>query len=230
MTRIGTGAAVAVAVALFARSPLAQDFPAPQRPVAHIVSPTWGDARERDEAHEVDQIARRLGLKPGMTVGDIGAGRGYDTLRLARVVGPFGLVIGEDVTEPYLQALREAARREGLLNVRTVLGAPDDPRLAPGSLDAAIMVHMYHEIARPYDLLWRLAGAFKTGGRLGIEELDRPTAAHGTPPALLTCELAAVGYRRLSLAPLDGGLGYFAVFAAPAPGARPAPGSIRPCR
>ena len=55
----------------------------------------------------------------------------------------------------------------------------------------------------------------EAGGRLGVEELDRPTEQHGTPPKLLTCELAAVGYRLMSMKPLSGDLGYFAVFSPP---------------
>jgi predicted methyltransferase len=205
------------------------DFPAPARPVAPIVSATWGDLAARDAAGEVDQIAARLRLRPGMTVADIGAGAGYDALRLASIVGPRGSVIAEDVTGAYLRPLRDSARARRIANVRTLLGAPDDAGLAPASIDAAIMVHMYHEIQDPYALTYRLAAAFRPGGLLGVEELDRPTQLHGTPPVLLTCELRAVGYRRLSLAPLTGNLGYFAVFAAPTQGARPRPDRIRAC-
>ena len=205
-------------------------FPEPQRPVAGIVSPQWGNFATRDAAHEVDQIVQRLGIRPGMTVADIGAGSGYDTLRLARIVGPKGLVIGEDVTADYLVALKAAALIEHVNNVRTVLGGPADPELAAGSIDVAIMVHMYHEIAQPYALLYRLAPAFRRGGKLGIEELDRPTERHGTPPALLVCELTAVGYTMLSLEPLQGALGYFAVFAPPSRKTRPSPEAIRACR
>jgi len=190
------------------------------RPVADIVSPIWSNPAYRDAAHEVDQIVGRLNLRPGMRVADIGAGSGYDTLRLARLVGPRGLVFAEDVTPAYLDQLRETIRQAGLTNVDILRGAEGDPRLAPGSIDAAIMVHMYHEIQQPMALLARLAPAFRPGGRLGIEELDRPTQAHGTPPKLLTCELSAAGYRLVDLKPLQGGLGYFAVFAAPA-SARP---------
>jgi ubiquinone/menaquinone biosynthesis C-methylase UbiE len=207
----------------------ASAFPKPDRPVADIVSPTWDNRTDRDAAREVSQIAARLDLKPGMSVVDIGAGSGYDTLRLSPVVGPRGRVIGEDITASYLQTLQDSVRDQHLTNVSVDLGEPHDPRLPPHSVDAAIMIHMYHEISQPYALLYNLTPAFKPGGRLGIEELDRPTPSHGTPPALLTCELKAVGYRRLSLAPLAGGIGYFAVFAPPAPGARPAPSTIKPC-
>lgn len=205
-------------------------FPKPDRPVAGVVSPTWGEAVVRDHAAEVGQIAAHLDLKPGQTVADIGAGDGYDTLRLARLLGPRGHVIAEDITGSYLQMLQDKARAQHLNGIVYDLGEPGDPRLPPGSIDAAIMVHMYHEIAQPYAMLYNLATAFRPGGRLGIEELDRPTAAHGTPPALLTCELRASGYRQLSRSQMTGGIGYFTVFAPPAPEARPQPGSIRPCR
>jgi predicted methyltransferase len=185
------------------------------RPIASIVSPIWSRPEQRDKAHEVEQITTRLGLRPGMTVADIGAGSGYDTLRLAKVVGPRGRVMAEDVTPAYLDGLRAAIAAAGLKNVTVVLGSAGDPKLGPGSIDAAIMVHMYHEIQQPMALLNALAPAFKAGGRLGIEELDRPTLAHGTPPKLLVCELAAAGYRLVQMSPLSGDIGYFAVFQPP---------------
>ena len=225
---------VAGAVVYAAQEPLAgrgfpaASFPAVTRPVAPIVSPTWGDSAGRDAAHEVSQIAARLKLHPGMTVGDLGAGNGYDSLRLAGLVGPSGHVIAEDVAPTALQALSAQAGQRRLTNVTIALGEPQDPRLPPRSLDAAILVHMYHEIAHPYAFLYNLVGALRPDARVGVEELDRPTEAHGTPPALLRCEFEAVGYRPESLAPLKGGLGYFAVFAAPR--SPPAPQRIRACR
>ncbi len=227
---VGIGPLVALILAAAGATDAATAaFPSPGRPVAPIVSATWGDLAARDTAREVEQIAARLHLRSGMTVADIGAGAGYDALRLAAIVGPGGSVIAEDVTAAYLNSLRDSARAKRIANIRTVLGAPDDARLAPASIDAAIMVHMYHEIQHPYALSYKLATAFRRGGLLGVEELDRPTQFHGTPPALLTCELQAVGYRRLSLAQLAGNLGYFAVFAPPAPDARPKPGQIKAC-
>jgi protein-L-isoaspartate O-methyltransferase len=205
---------------LVAALALTNGSPAPQRdvarPVADIVSPIWSNPAYRDGAHEVDQIVARLNLRPGMRVADIGAGSGYDTLRLARFVGPEGRIFAEDVTPAYLYQLRATVKETGLRNIEVVEGAASDPRLPQKSIDAAIMVHMYHEIQQPMTLLARLTPAFKPTGRLGIEELDRPTEAHGTPPKLLACELAAGGYRLVDLKPLQGGLGYFAVFSPPA--------------
>jgi ubiquinone/menaquinone biosynthesis C-methylase UbiE len=163
-----------------------------------------------------------------MTVADLGAGEGYDTLRLARLLGPAGRVVAEDVEPQYLMALSAEASRLKLDNVVIALGEPQDPRLRARSLDAAILVHMYHEVAHPYAFLYNLASALKVGAKVGVVELDRPTSAHGMPPALLRCEFEAVGYRQLSVAPLKGGLGYFAVFATPSQ--LPEPQRIRACR
>ena len=200
------------------------------RPVADIVSPIWSDPAHRDAAHEVDQIAVRLHLQAGVRVADIGAGSGYDTVRLAKLVGPTGRVFAEDVTPAYLQQLRRTVSAARLENVEVVQGGPGDPKLPSRSIDAAVMVHMYHEIQQPMGLLAKLATAFKPGGRLGIEELDRPTEAHGTPPKLLTCELAAAGYRLIDLQLLTGDIGYFAVFASPSAAKPHAAAAARACR
>ncbi len=221
-------AAHAAQAPLAARGAPAASFPAAARPVAPIISPIWDTSGYRDSAHEVPQIVSRLKLHSGMTVGDLGAGNGYDSVRLARLLGPSGRVVAEDVDPNALQALTVQAQHDRLTNIVIALGEPQDPRLPRASLDAAILVHMYHEIAHPYAFLYNLAAAMRPGARVGVEELDRPTLNHGTPPPLLRCEFEAVGYRQLSIAPLQGGIGYFAVFAAPA--SPPPPQRIRACR
>src|SRR5664279_603993 len=154
-----TTAAVCLA-AVFTMSAAAQDtarpgspaaaFPKPDRPVADIVSPLWDDEKARDDAGEPLELVRLLGIKPGMGVADIGAGSGYYVVRLSPIVGPKGRVIAEDVMPDYLKGLRQRVRDLGLRNVTVIQGEPHDPRLPAGSLDAAILVHMYHEITQPY--------------------------------------------------------------------------------
>src|SRR5207248_1884670 len=90
----------------------AKEFPSPQRPVAQIVSPSRTGEEHRDSLNEAGEIARRLELKPGMTVGDLGAGSGYHTVRLSRLLGPTGSVVAEDVMRDYLIEL--AGRTERL--------------------------------------------------------------------------------------------------------------------
>src|SRR5438270_10341201 len=125
-------------------------FPKPDRPVADIVSPIWHDEKERDDADEPGQLVRLLGIKAGMTVADIGAGSGYYVARLSPIVGSNGRIIAEDIVPEYLRSLRNRVRDLRLQNVAISRGEPHDPRLPAGSLDIAILVHMYHEIARPY--------------------------------------------------------------------------------
>lgn len=208
----------------------ADAFPKPDRPVAEVVSPIWASERERDRADEVGQVARGLDVTRGMTVADIGAGSGYYTVRLAKLVGPSGRVLAEDITPGYLGKLAQRIGKLGLTNVSLGLGAPQDPQLPPASVDRAVLIHMYHEIAQPYGFLYNLAAAMKPGGRVGIVDLDRAPEYHGTPPALLRCELAAVGYRETGWTTLRGDVGYLAIFEAPSAADRPPPRSIKPCR
>lgn len=163
-----------------------------------------------------------------MKVADIGAGSGYHTLRLSPAVGPTGTVYAEDIVEAYISGLRREAERRGLKNVRIVVGTPDDPKLPAKAIDRAVLVHMYHEVENPYALLWNLAGSLKPGARVGVIDLDRGSAGHGMSPALLKCEFEAVGYRQLSSEPMAGGVGYLAIFEAPAK--RPPPLEIKGCR
>jgi SAM-dependent methyltransferase len=207
----------------------AKEFPSPKRPVAQIVSPSRSDEQHRDALNEAGDIARLLELKAGMTVGDIGAGSGYHTVRLSRLVGPAGSVIAEDVTRDYLVELAKRTQSLGLTNVKFALGEPHDPRLPPSSLDAAILVHMYHEISQPYAFLYNLAPALKLGARIGIVDQERPTSEHGTPVELLHCELSAVGYREIATYQLAGDGGYLAVFSPPRETGRKSPRDIVAC-
>lgn len=204
-------------------------FPKPARPVASIVSPVWADESSRDNSGEAAQVMKLADVRPAMTVADIGAGGGYYTVRLSPRVGPKGLVYAQDITPRYLEALRGRVRQAGLANIGFVQGGPDNPNLPENSIDLAFMVHMYHEIEQPFGLLWHLHASLKPGARVAIVDIDRSPAEHGTPVALLNCELAAVGYAPVAFHDLgDKGGGYLAIFQSAAP--RPAPERIRPCR
>jgi predicted methyltransferase len=218
--------AAAPAQARLAQEPLGPVFPAPDRPVADIVSAAWSDEESRDNAGEATQVFRLLKVKPGLSVADIGAGSGYYTSRLAPAVGPSGIVHANDIIPDYLTRLRRRMESEGHGNVRFVLGDAGNANLPPQSVDIALMVHMYHEISDPFGLLWHLHEDLKPGGRVAIIDANRATARHGTPPSLLTCELAAAGFRQASFNRLGNG-SYLAVFE---PVARPEPAAIKPCR
>ncbi|NNM76941.1 class I SAM-dependent methyltransferase [Sphingomonas sp. ID1715] len=203
-------------------------FPKADRPVARIVSSRWSTEESRDRLREADEVMNRAGIVPGMTVADIGAGEGYYTIRLAARVGKDGRVLAQDIVPEVRDALAERVNRERLDNVSVKLGEPADPKLPENSFDRIFMVHMYHEIGDPFAFLWHLRPALKPGGQVIVVDADRPTQNHGTPPALLRCELAAVGYRQLRIEPMPQAGGYFAAFEAH--GERPAPDAIKSCR
>src|SRR5215472_5576979 len=193
----------------------ASAFPAPARPVAGIVTDIWRDEKSRDQAGEAERVMNLLGVRPGLMVADIGAGSGYYTVRLARRVGPTGHVFAEDVVPEYLERLARRVASEGLAGMVTVVrGDPHDPRLPPGSIDLALLVHMYHEVQQPYGLLWNLRPALRPAARVAIIDARRQTEVHGTPPDLLRCELAAVGYRQTAFYDLQEST-YLAVFVPP---------------
>jgi len=181
--------------------------PTPARPVAPIVSPKWSDDATRDAAGEVDTVMRRLHLGSETSVADIGAGRGYYTLRLAKHVAH---VYAEDITPAYVTELRARVDSAHLSDVTVTLGDTADPHLPPGSIDVALLVHMYHEVSQPYGLLTHICAALKPGGRVAIVDLDRDILSHGTPRALLEGELSAMGYHEQSFSRL--GPAYLAVF------------------
>jgi predicted methyltransferase len=197
----------------------------PRRTVAKIVSPIWSDEASRDRAGEAANVIGHLGIGAGQTVADIGAGSGYYTMRLSPVVGPHGQVIAQDIMPRYLDDLKLRVRKAGLANVSFVLGLPGDPRLRPGSIDTALMIHMYHEIAQPYALLGHVRASLKPGGRLGIVDLDRASEAHGMPKTTLVCEVRSVGYDLVSINDLT--QGYLAIFR---PGKAPDPMAVKACR
>jgi len=202
-------------------------FPAPSRPVADIVSSRWSDEDSRDNAGESSAVMDRAGVKAGMTVADIGAGEGYYTIRLAQRVGPTGRVLAQDIIPAVRNNLAERVGRERLDNVSVKLGTPDHPGLPDASFDRVFLVHMYHEIASPYAFLWNLRPSLKSGGRVIVIDADRPTSQHGTPPALLRCEFAALGFVQVDFAQMPSAGGYLTAYEAR--GERPRPEAIKVC-
>jgi ubiquinone/menaquinone biosynthesis C-methylase UbiE len=123
---------------------------------------------DRDAYQRPDQIMDALQIGEGSVVADLGAGGGWFTVRLARRVRPNGRVYAEDIQRQMIDAIERRMKREGLTNVRTVLGTPENPGLPPRSLDAALMVDAYHEVVQPVKLLRNLARAMKPTGLIGI--------------------------------------------------------------
>jgi protein-L-isoaspartate O-methyltransferase len=203
-------------------------FPAVHRDVAPIVGGTFSTEDARDRAGEAEEVMELAGVKPGMSVADVGAGEGYYTVRLARVVGPKGRVLAEDIIPEVRDELSDRIQRERLDNVAVKLGTADNPMLPDASFDRVFLVHMYHEVTSPYAFLWHLREGVKPTGLVIVVDSNRPVKQHGMPPAQLKCEFAALGLQPVKFSVLTGGDVYLMAFRLAGP--RPAPDKIRPCK
>jgi predicted methyltransferase len=142
-------------------------------PVMGAAGAPWLERAEREIEERPSLAVRLLRLQPGQTVADIGAGSGYYTELLSKAVGPNGKVYATDIQPEMIRLLEERKRRRRLANVETVLSTETDPRLPPESLDLALLVDVYHELAWPQQTLRRIREALKPGGRLVLIEFRK---------------------------------------------------------
>jgi ubiquinone/menaquinone biosynthesis C-methylase UbiE len=143
------------------------------REIAHFMShqgAPWLEREERETEEAPNRLVSALGLKPGNQVGDVGAGSGYLTWRMARVVGPTGKIYANDIQPEMIAFLRTNLLSRGITNVVPVLGTTTDPRLPDNTLDLILLVDVYHECDHPWEMTRRMTDALKPGGRLVFVE------------------------------------------------------------
>lgn len=156
---------------------------------------------DRDAWQRPDHVMDVLGIADGSRVADVGAGGGWFTIRLARRVGPNGLVYAEDIQRQMIDSIERRLQREGLKNIRTVLGTAEDPRLPIGQLDVVLIVDTYQEVETKTVLLERVRDALKPGGRLGIVEFKLegsgpgPSIENRVAPSLVIGHAESAGFR-----------------------------------
>ena len=130
----------------------------------------WLERQERDREERTDLLLAALMLQPGFVVADIGAGTGYLSRRMAPAVMPGGKVWAVDVQPEMVNMLMAGAKRSGLTQIEARLGAVDDVKLPASSVDVAVMVDVYHELAYPYEVMSSVVKALKPGGRVVFVE------------------------------------------------------------
>lgn len=130
----------------------------------------WLERDEREREERTDLLVKALQLKPGMVVADIGAGTGYLARRMAAAVTPGGKVFAVDVQPEMVNMLQSMVSKTGLKHVEPSLGTELEVRLPASSVDLAIMVDVYHELAFPYEVLASIIRALKPGGQLVFVE------------------------------------------------------------
>ena len=126
----------------------------------------WLEREEREKEERGDLLMRELALRPGMVVADVGAGTGYYARRMSPLVGALGSVFAVDVQPEMIVMLTDLAKKAGLSNIKPVLGAVDNVKLADATIDLAIMVDVYHELEFPYEVMESIVRALKPGGRV----------------------------------------------------------------
>jgi len=150
---------------------------------------------ERDKKLQIDRVMDLLGITAGKNVADIGAGSGWFTVRAARRVGATGAVIAEDINPLAVEYIGKRVQKENLQNVRTVLGGPDDPRLRAGSVDAVLMLKVYHEIEHPVVFMKALKPALRTAAKVGIIDRNGTGTDHGLNQDVVVKEMGEAGYK-----------------------------------
>jgi SAM-dependent methyltransferase len=173
--------------------------PAQHRPTS---TPYTGDLSifetpGRDQRLHIDRLMDLLGITPGKSVADIGAGSGWFTVRAAKRVGDGGTVYAVDINPAAIQYISDRIQKDQIENVKTILSQPDNPLLPPDSVDAVLLLKAYHEIAEPITLLRNLRPALRPGARVGVIDRDGNGEDHGVHKRIVLREADEAGYRLL---------------------------------
>lgn len=206
-----------------ALSSLRQDHTAVAEPERKTSEPYTGDlsvfeSPGRDERLQVNRVMDVLGIAPGKSVADIGAGSGWFTVRAAKRVGD-GSVYAIDINPKAVRYINERAGKEKLRNVKTILSTPDDPLLPRDSVDAVLLLKTYHEVANPVELLRKLRPALRAGAKVGVIDRNGNGENHGIGSDVVIREAKQAGYRLMGQYDFvkGDGVDYFLVFTAGGP-------------
>ncbi|MBA2341047.1 MAG: class I SAM-dependent methyltransferase [Pyrinomonadaceae bacterium] len=170
--------------------------------------------RERERKLQINRVMDILKIKEGSNVADIGAGSGWFTVRAARRAGASGTIYAVEINEDYIKYIERRAAREKLSNIRTVMGREDDPRLPARSVDAALILKTYHEIAQPVRVLKRLRAAMRERALLGIIDRNGKGDDHGLNSEQVIREAEQAGFALVEQYDFvkPDGMDYFLVF------------------
>jgi ubiquinone/menaquinone biosynthesis C-methylase UbiE len=157
---------------------------------------------ERDRWQHPDDLVKRLNLKPGDVIADIGAGTGYFTRRFAAAVAPGGKAIGVEIEPAMVEHMKEEAGKLNLKNYEARLAKPDDPRLAPHSVDVVFLCDTYHHLSNRVDYFKKLSKSLKPKGRIVIVDFYQKPMPVGpqedkVSETTIIKELGQAGYRLL---------------------------------
>jgi precorrin-6B methylase 2 len=176
------------------------------REIARVMGPggiPWLDRPEREQEERPADVLTALELHSGEVVADLGAGSGYFTFRIASKVGNRGRVLAVEIQDEMIETLRQRVSVQKITNVEIIKGSENDPHLPVNSVDLALMVDVYHELAYPYEVMTGLRKALRPEGRVVFVEYRKEDAKvrikelHKMSVDQLEKEMQAVGFARL---------------------------------
>ena len=142
------------------------------RQIAQVMSHfgiEWLERQEREQEENTTQLLKNLAVQPGQVIADIGAGSGYHSSLLSKMVGN-GKVYAVDVEPEMIAFLNERIKREGKKNIIPVLSTEKTVSLPANSMDMMLLVDVYHEFSFPYEMALSMLEALKPGGKLVLVE------------------------------------------------------------
>jgi precorrin-6B methylase 2 len=143
------------------------------REIAHVMGfqgASWLERPEREKEEHTSKLLPALKIKEGDVIADLGAGSGYYTFRLAKLVGDQGKVYAVDIQPEMLKIIQDRMKQGKVANVVPVKGTTTDPKLKENSIDLILMVDVYHEFSHPFEMTVAMVKALKPGGRLVFVE------------------------------------------------------------
>jgi len=152
----------------------------------------------RDERLQIQRVMDVLEIKAGSSVADIGAGSGWFSIRASARVGASGVVYAEDINPDSVKYVEDRIQKERLPNIKPVLGSTDNPKLPADSIDAVLLLKVYHEIAHPLKLMLNLKPCLRPGAKVGIIDRNGNGTDHGLNSEVVKQEMAEAGFKLLS--------------------------------
>jgi len=153
--------------------------------------------------HQPEKLMDAIGLKEGMTIADIGAGKGRMTVFFSLRAGETGMVLANDIDEEALKYLEERCKRNNMTNVVTFLGKVDKPMLPAGKVDIAFMISTYHHLEKPVEMMRNTIPTLKKDGVLVIVERDPvktgQTSNESTTKGKLTKQANEAGFELIKV-------------------------------
>jgi len=172
------------------------------RQIAHVMSHygiDWLEREEREMEENTSLLLKNLAVKPGMVVADIGAGSGYHSALLSKMVGT-GKVFAVDVEPEMIAYLNARIKQEKLSRIVPILSTEQKVPLPENTIDMMLLVDVYHEFSFPYEMALSMRAALKPGGKLVLVEFraEDPTVPiktiHKMSEAQAIKEFKAAGF------------------------------------